>query len=635
MGNLFLVSEPRVGTERHAVPILMSPSSSLAMTLSHLNPAPRISGIDLKQTEALTRRLLLSLTPIYHTLPSLSLPPPLDAFLNGPGFSFLHPSLDPASRGPAHSPSAVPPARAARKRLQIANLVALVAALPQPCAQRAPHLLDMCGGCGHVGLVLAALLPRWRVTVVDTAEAALRIARRRAREAELGNFDTLLGDVGEVKNEFDVAVALHACGGASDAVITRAGKVGAMMVVVPCCVGGGVAERGGVTGSAVGSIVEDFVRGGLIEWRCAKSTTVQELLKEGEFGRLARAADFGERGGGDEWRRVAKMILELDRKLWLEEGGYEVRVVKMRPLECTPKNDVIVAWKGKGRMWGVDEEVEAFLEGVKEGNVIRGLGVGEVREVEQVLRMEVCDGTDGEFWFPKGLGKRKRKVVHAVAESMGLYHESFGKGKERRVYVRRTPWWPLFFDNYVGVGGPEVERVCEWFSKYVPTECLQRRGLLRGDSKHVTIVRPSEFLKLTGNYKKDRGALLERAFKVLKGSTVRTLGVGKVRQKVRKGEQKANVRRRLDSGVKESKIITEEEEGEDEDVGEGEDDDIELNEAYFVVLEWTAANAFREELELARADFHITLGFTDNDIHTFRKDRSTLFFEHTMEFCPF
>lgn len=605
------------------------------MTLTHLNPAPRISGIDLKQAEALTRRLLLSLTPIYHTLPPLSLPPLLDAFLNSSGFSTLHPSVDPASRGPVHSPSAVPPARAARKRLQIANLVALVAALPSPNKERTPHLLDMCGGCGHVGLVLAALLPQWRVTVVDMAEAALRIARRRAREAQLENFDTVLGDVGEVKDEFDVAVALHACGGASDAVLAKAGKVGAMMVVVPCCVGGGVAEKGGVTGSATGSKVEDFVGGGLIEWGYARSERVRELLRESEFGRLARAADFGERGERDEWRRVAKMILELDRKLWLEEGGYEVRVVKMRPLECTPKNDVIVAWKGKGGRWGVDEEMGAFLESVREGSVIRGLGVREVREVEQMLRMEVCEGVDGEFWSPRGLGKRKRKVVHAVAESMGLYHESFGKGKGRRVCVRRTPWWPLFFDNYVGLGGPEVERVCEQFSKYVPEKCLERRSMLRGDLRHVTIVRPPEFFSLAAHYKKDRSALLERAFNMLKGSVVRALGVGRVRQRVSEGEQQTNLWKRLDWGGEESRIIITEEEGNQGEHEDEDDDDSELNEAYFIVLEWAAADAFREELGLTRADFHITLGFMDRDIHSLRKDRSTLFFEHTIELSPF
>lgn len=607
------------------------------MNPPRLNPAPRISGIDLKHAEALTRRLLLSLTPVYHNLPSLSLSSQLDAFLNGPGFSTLHPSLDPATRGPAPNSSAVPSARGARKRIQIANIVALVAALPPPATERRPRLLDMCGGCGHVGLVLAALLPQWQVTVVDSAKAALRIAQRRAREATLGNFDTLLRDIGDLEEDFDVVVALHACGGASDVVMAQAGKIGAMIVVAPCCVGGGVARRGKVTGSATKSLVEDFVQEGMIEWEYAKSRKMRKLLREGEFTKLARAADFGEKGEGDEWRKVAKMILELDRKLWLEEGGYEVRVVKMRPLECTPKNDVIVAWKGDGsRRWDVDGEMGAFLESVREGSVIRGLGVEEVGEVECILRTEVCDGVDGEFWFPKELGKRKRKVVHAVAESMGLHHESFGKGKERRVCVRRTSWWPLFFDNYVGVGGPEVERVCEQFSEHVPEECLRRRNLVRGNLKHVTIVRPPELSQLAAHYKKDRSVLLERAFELLKGSVVRALGVGKVRTRVggREGYQVSS-RRKLDEEGREMRTIVVGD-GELEDENENkEDDELGMNEAYFVVLEWTAADALREELGLARLDFHITLGFTDKDIHSLRKNRSTLFLRHTIEFSPF
>ena len=45
---------------------------------------------------------------------------------------------------------------------------------------------------------------------------------------------------------------------------------------------------------------------------------------------------------------------------------------------------------------------------------------------------------------------------------------------------------------------------------------------------------------------------------------------------------------------------------------------------YYRVLQWDAANEFREELGLGHASFHITVGFHPNDIHGVVKDESTL-----------
>lgn len=48
------------------------------------------------------------------------------------------------------------------------------------------------------------------------------------------------------------------------------------------------------------------------------------------------------------------------------------------------------------------------------------------------------------------------------------------------------------------------------------------------------------------------------------------------------------------------------------------------NEVYFKVLEWQSANEFRQKLGLQPKDFHITVGFSINDIHNVSKDKSTL-----------
>ncbi|KAL8206890.1 UNVERIFIED_CONTAM: hypothetical protein K2H54_033765 [Gekko kuhli] len=80
--------------------------------------------------------------------------------------------------------------RALRKQQQLNNLVALVRKLARP----GDVIVDFCSGGGHVGIVLAHILPSCQV-------------------------------------------ALHACGVATDMVIERCTKVHAAFVICPCCYG--------------------------------------------------------------------------------------------------------------------------------------------------------------------------------------------------------------------------------------------------------------------------------------------------------------------------------------------------------------------------------------------------------------
>jgi len=55
-------------------------------------------------------------------------------------------------------------------------------------------LVDFCGGSGHVGLPLAALLPECKVIVADINLESLEIVKKRAAAAGLSNVDTWAGD---------------------------------------------------------------------------------------------------------------------------------------------------------------------------------------------------------------------------------------------------------------------------------------------------------------------------------------------------------------------------------------------------------------------------------------------------------
>lgn len=45
---------------------------------------------------------------------------------------------------------------------------------------------------------------------------------------------------------------------------------------------------------------------------------------------------------------------------------------------------------------------------------------------------------------------------------------------------------------------------------------------------------------------------------------------------------------------------------------------------YFVVVNWPEAQKFRNSLGLSNADLHITMGFSNEDIHGVPKDKTTL-----------
>lgn len=51
------------------------------------------------------------------------------------------------------------------------------------------------------------------------------------------------------------------------------------------------------------------------------------------------------------------------------------------------------------------------------------------------------------------------------------------------------------------------------------------------------------------------------------------------------------------------------------------------NEAYFKVLQWDSANAFRTNVGLPAKDFHITVGFKTADIHDVKKDTTALLYK--------
>ncbi|XP_062055768.1 glutathione S-transferase C-terminal domain-containing protein isoform X2 [Lepus europaeus] len=167
--------------------------------------------------------------------------------------------------------------RALRKQQQLNNLVYVVINQAKP----GDRIVDFCSGGGHVGIVLAHMLPSCQV-------------------------------------------ALHACGVATDMVIEHCVKTRASFVTCPCCYG--------------------FIQN-TSKFNFPKSEQFKNTLSYKEHMILCRFADQTAVQLPPQRRLIGKQcmcLVDMDRARAAEEHGYSVQVISMEPESCSPKNNMIV-----------------------------------------------------------------------------------------------------------------------------------------------------------------------------------------------------------------------------------------------------------------------------------------------------
>lgn len=183
-------------------------------------------------------------------------------------------------------------------------------------------IVDFCSGSGHLGILIAKLLPNCHVILVENKEQSLKRAKQHITSLNLKNVTILQCNLDYFCAKFDLGMSLHACGVATDLVMQNCVYNKAHFVCCPCCYGG-------------------------IHNCHSLSYPRSEVFKKfsyKDFLNMAHAADQTHDKGNAKTEQgyFCMDVIDTDRKLWAQSCGYEVFLGKLLPVTCTPKNNLIV-----------------------------------------------------------------------------------------------------------------------------------------------------------------------------------------------------------------------------------------------------------------------------------------------------
>lgn len=211
----------------------------------------------------------------------------------------------------------LPDKRVKRKTQQLENLALAVLKI----AKDKDVIVDFCSGSGHLGILIAYLLPNCTIILLDNKEQSLLRARERVHNMKLKNVYLFQCNLDFFNGKFDIGVALHACGIATDLVLDKCLKANAKFVLCPCCYGSlHATDR-------------------LVYPRSRKF----ESLSVDQYMSIGRAADQTHSEHPLTVRGSRCMAaIDSDRGHLAIELGYRVTLTKLKPLTCTPKNNLLI-----------------------------------------------------------------------------------------------------------------------------------------------------------------------------------------------------------------------------------------------------------------------------------------------------
>lgn len=213
----------------------------------------------------------------------------------------------------------LPEARLKRKTEQLENLCKPVLAL----AKAGDVVVDFCSGGGHLGILIAYMLPECEVALLENKEESLNRAKDRVKKLGLNNVRFYQCNLDYFKGDFDIGVSLHACGVATDLVIQHCLRKKAIFVCCPCCYGG----------------VHDCHR-----VTYPRSDVFREKIDNRSYLVVGHSADqtHDKNNSKTEQGYKCMAVVDTDRKLHAEQFDYVVHLGKLVPDNCTPKNNLLV-----------------------------------------------------------------------------------------------------------------------------------------------------------------------------------------------------------------------------------------------------------------------------------------------------
>ena len=107
-------------------------------------------------------------------------------------------------------------------------------------ASRRIRVCDFGCGSGNFGLPLAAMLPTLDFVLLDRNPYAVQLAEEKATTAGLKNvvqYHAMSIEDYPKEDSFDICIAMHACGMATDGALKQALQRDVPYILCPCCIG--------------------------------------------------------------------------------------------------------------------------------------------------------------------------------------------------------------------------------------------------------------------------------------------------------------------------------------------------------------------------------------------------------------
>ena len=250
--------------------------------------------------------------------------------------------------------------RAKRKRWQIDNFIFLA----REFLDDNMTVVDFCSGSGHLSLPIAYLYPNCRFILVERNPVPVAIGKKRIKDSGLSNVELFNGYIQDFDMKFDLGIALHACGEATDLVQIRCLENDAAYILCPCDIG--------------------YIQNSSLKY--PRSSFFSNILTIDEYKTIASNADNTCWNFSSENGKLGKLCMgyiSLDRNLAAEESGYETYLFTTSPRESTPKNDIILGHAKSDRKLQIFSKTRLYYH-----NIIK-CGTNHRSDPEESMRKSI------------------------------------------------------------------------------------------------------------------------------------------------------------------------------------------------------------------------------------------------------